>query len=95
LPSTFVLLAQLAAGDRGATGVRIAIDNVGTGHSGLSYMLKLGVDIIKIDEMFVGAIGTDRNFTTVVETLVDLAHNMRMDVVAECVENFEQVMHLH
>ncbi len=75
-------------------GVRIAIDDVGTGHSGLSYMLKLGVDIIKIDKMFVDAIGTDRNSTTIVETLVDLAHNMRMDVVAEGVENFEQVIHL-
>ncbi|MGH6994672.1 MAG: EAL domain-containing protein [Stellaceae bacterium] len=75
-------------------GVRIAIDDVGTGHSGLSYMLKLGVDIIKIDKMFVDAIGTDRNSTTIVETLVDLAHNMRMDVVAEGVETFEQVVHL-
>jgi sensor c-di-GMP phosphodiesterase-like protein len=75
-------------------GVRIAIDDVGTGHSGLSYMLKLGVDIIKIDKMFVDAIGTDRNSTTIVETLVDLARNMRMDVVAEGVENFEQAMHL-
>jgi sensor c-di-GMP phosphodiesterase-like protein len=75
-------------------GVRIAIDDVGTGHSGLSYMLKLGVDIIKIDKMFVDAIGTDRNSTKIVETLVDLAHNMRMDVVAEGVENFEQVTHL-
>jgi sensor c-di-GMP phosphodiesterase-like protein len=75
-------------------GVRVAIDDVGTGHSGLSYMLKLGVDIIKIDKMFVDAIGTDRNSTTIVETLVDLAHNMRMDIVAEGVENFEQVMYL-
>ena len=75
-------------------GVRIAIDDVGTGHSGLSYMLKLGVDIIKIDKMFVDAIGTDRNSTTIVETLIDLAHNMRMDVVAEGVESFEQVTHL-
>ncbi|MGB2585421.1 MAG: EAL domain-containing protein [Pseudolabrys sp.] len=75
-------------------GVRIAIDDVGIGHSGLSYMLKLGVDIIKIDKIFVDAIGTDRNSTTIVETLVDLARNMRMDVVAEGVENFEQVMHL-
>lgn len=75
-------------------GVRIAIDDVGTGHSGLSYMLKLGVDIIKIDKIFVDAIGTDRNSITIVETLVDLAHNMRMDVVAEGVENFEQVMQL-
>jgi sensor c-di-GMP phosphodiesterase-like protein len=75
-------------------GVRIAIDDVGTGHSGLSYMLKLGVDIIKIDKMFVDAIGTDRNSNTIVSTLVDLALNMRMDVVAEGVENFEQVIHL-
>jgi sensor c-di-GMP phosphodiesterase-like protein len=75
-------------------GARVAIDDVGTGHSGLSYMLKLGVDIIKIDKMFVDAIGVDRKSTTIVETLVDLAHNMRMDIVAEGVENFEQVAHL-
>jgi sensor c-di-GMP phosphodiesterase-like protein len=89
----FTLTRQVIAALQGL-GVRIAIDDVGTGHSGLSYMLKLGVDIIKIDKMFVDAIGTDRNSTTIVETLVDLAHNMRMDVVAEGVENFEQVMHL-
>ena len=89
----FILTRQVIAALQGL-GVRIAIDDVGTGHSGLSYMLKLGVDIIKIDKMFVDAIGTDRNSTTIVETLIDLAHNMRMDVVAEGVENFEQVMHL-
>ena len=89
----FTVTRQVIAALQGL-GVRIAIDDVGTGHSGLSYMLKLGVDIIKIDKMFVDAIGTDRNSSTIVETLVDLAHNMRMDVVAEGVENFEQVVHL-
>ena len=89
----FAATRQIIAALQGL-GVRIAIDDVGTGHSGLSYMLKLGVDIIKIDKMFIDSIGTDRNSTTIVETLVDLAHNMRMDVVAEGVENFEQVMHL-
>jgi len=84
---------QVIAALQGA-GVRIAIDDVGTGHSGLSYMLKLGVDIIKIDKMFVDAIGTDRKSATIVETLVDLARNMRMDIVAEGVENFEQVAYL-
>ena len=53
-------------------------------------MLKLGVDIIKIDKMFVDAFGTDRNSTTTVETLVDLARTML--VVSEGVENFEQVV---
>jgi len=57
-------------------------------------MLKLGFDIIKIDKMFVDAIGTDRNSTTIVESLVDLARNVRMDVMAERVENFEPVTHL-
>ena len=75
-------------------GVRIAIDDVGTGHSGLSYMLKLGVDIIKIDKVFIDSIGTDRNSHTIIETLIDLAQNMRMDTVAEGVETFEQVVAL-
>ena len=73
-------------------GVSIAIDDVGTGHSGLSYMLKLGADLIKIDKIFIDAIGTDRNSTTIIETLIDLARNMRMDIVAEGVESFEQVV---
>lgn len=89
----FAVTRQIVSALQGL-GVRIAIDDVGTGHSGLSYMLKLGVDIIKIDKMFIDSIGTDRNSATIVETLVDLAHNMRMDVIAEGVENFEQVMHL-
>ncbi len=73
-------------------GIIIAIDDVGSGHSGLSYLLKLGVDIIKIDKMFVDAINTDRHSMTIIETLIDLARNMRMDIVAEGVENFEQVV---
>ncbi len=75
-------------------GVRIAIDDVGTGHSGLSYMLKLGVDIIKIDKMFIDALGNDANSTAIIETLIDLARNMRMEIVAEGVETFEQVVTL-
>jgi sensor c-di-GMP phosphodiesterase-like protein len=75
-------------------GVSIAIDDVGTGHSGLSYMLKLGVDTIKIDKMFIDAIGTDRNSATIIETLIELARNLRMDIVAEGVESFEQVVFL-
>jgi len=75
-------------------GCKVAIDDVGTGHSGLSYMLKLGADIIKIDKIFIDSIGIDRNSNAIIETLIDLAQNMRMDVVAEGVESFEQVVHL-
>jgi sensor c-di-GMP phosphodiesterase-like protein len=72
-------------------GLRVAIDDVGTGHNGLSYILKLGVDIIKIDKMFVDAIRTEAHSQAIVETLVDLARNLRMQIVAEGVEHFEQV----
>jgi sensor c-di-GMP phosphodiesterase-like protein len=75
-------------------GIKVAIDDIGAGHAGLSYMLKLGVDIIKIDKMFIDALGQDRSSMTIVETLVDLARNMRMDIVAEGVETFEQVVAL-
>jgi sensor c-di-GMP phosphodiesterase-like protein len=77
-----------------ALGCRVAIDDVGTGHGGLSYMLKLGVDCIKLDKLFVDAIGNERYTTTIIEMMVDLARNMRMEILAEGVESFEQVAHL-
>lgn len=75
-------------------GIKVAIDDIGAGHAGLSYMLKLGVDIIKIDKMFIDALGHDNSSMTIIETLVNLARNMRMDIVAEGVETFEQVVAL-
>ena len=75
-------------------GVSVGIDDLGTGHSGLSYMLKLGVDFIKLDKIFVDAIGTERYSTTIIETLVTLARDMHMEIIAEGVETFEQVQHL-
>jgi sensor c-di-GMP phosphodiesterase-like protein len=75
-------------------GVHVGIDDVGTGHSGLSYVLKLGVDFMKVDKVFIDAIGNERYSTTIIETLVNLARDMRMDVIAEGVETLEQVEHL-
>jgi sensor c-di-GMP phosphodiesterase-like protein len=77
-----------------ALGVRVAIDDIGTGHGGLSYLLKLGVDILKIDKLFVDAIGSERYSTTIISSLVELGRNMRMDIIAEGVETFEQVAYL-
>jgi sensor c-di-GMP phosphodiesterase-like protein len=75
-------------------GCKVAIDDVGTGHSGLSYILKLGVDIIKIDKIFVEAIGSEAHSKAIIETLIDLAKNMRMEIIAEGVETFDQVTYL-
>lgn len=75
-------------------GCRVAIDDVGAGHSGLSYILKLGVDEIKIDKMFVDAIGTERHSTAIIDMLVDLSRNLRLEIIAEGVETFEQVTFL-
>src|SRR5256714_4346722 len=75
-------------------GCKVAIDDVGTGHGGLSYMLKLGANYIKIDKMFIDAIGTERYSTTIIETLIELARSMRMEIFAEGVENFDQVKYL-
>lgn len=75
-------------------GCKVAIDDVGTGHGGLSYMLKLGVNYLKIDKMFVDAIGTERYSTTIIETLINLALSMRMEIFAEGVETFDQVKYL-
>jgi EAL domain-containing protein (putative c-di-GMP-specific phosphodiesterase class I) len=49
-------------------GVHVGIDDLGTGHSGLSYMLKLGVDFIKIGKIFVDTIDTERYSSTIIET---------------------------
>jgi sensor c-di-GMP phosphodiesterase-like protein len=75
-------------------GCGIAIDDVGTGHGGLSYMLKLGANYLKIDKMFIDAIGSERYSATIIETLVSLARSMRMRLCAEGVETMDQVRYL-
>jgi sensor c-di-GMP phosphodiesterase-like protein len=72
-------------------GVRVALDDVGTGHGGMSYLLKLRVDVMKIDKLFIDALGAERQSTAIVDSLIDLAAHLGMDVVAEGVETFDQV----
>ncbi|MCR9282398.1 MAG: EAL domain-containing protein [Rhodobacteraceae bacterium] len=74
-----------------ALGVRVALDDVGTGHGGMAYLQKLGVDIIKIDKMFIDTIGSDDNSTTIVDSMVELADNLGMGIIAEGVEMEEQI----
>lgn len=86
--------ARLVIAKLQALGARVALDDVGTGHGGLSYLLKLGVDVMKMDKMFVDAIGTDRYSVAIVDSLVKLADDMNLDLIAEGVETFEQVEYL-
>ncbi len=77
-----------------ALGVRVALDDVGTGHGGLAYLQKLGIDILKIDKMFIDALGSDHASSKIVDTLVELGGNLGMGIVAEGVETMQQVERL-
>ncbi|MHA1523592.1 MAG: EAL domain-containing protein [Alphaproteobacteria bacterium] len=75
-------------------GVRVALDDAGTGHGGLAYIQSLGMDTIKIDRMFVDAIGTDAPSAPIVDALVDLGKQLKMTIIAEGVETEAQFAYL-
>lgn len=72
-------------------GFRIAIDDFGTGHSSLGYLGVLQADTIKIDKTFIQGLTHNNTHAIVTETIVLLARNLSLDVVAEGVENREQL----
>ncbi len=72
-----------------AIGVKISIDDFGTGHSSLAYLTTLPNDELKVDKSFIQAMSTDPNAETVVRAIVDLARSLKLDVVAEGVETTE------
>lgn len=75
-------------------GFRVAIDDVGVGHSGLSQLKALGASTMKIDKFFVDTITRDGSTTAIVEMLVRLARDLAMTVIAEGVETQDQVQAL-
>ena len=68
----------------------LAIDDFGTGYSSLSYLRRLPVDRIKIDQSFVCDVTASEDAAVVATTIVKLAHNLRLEVVAEGVETRSQ-----
>jgi len=75
-------------------GVRIAIDDFGTGYSSLSYLVRLPVDIVKLDRSFVAALGVSDREEAVIRAATRLAQDLGLILVAEGVETAEQVQRL-
>ncbi len=69
-----------------ASSIRVAIDDFGTGHSSLAYLARLPVDTLKIDRSFIITMLDDPNTMTLVQTIVSLAHSLKLAVVAEGVD---------
>ena len=72
-------------------GVRLAIDDFGTGHASLAYLRQLPVDIIKVDPSFVAGLGQDPTLAMLTRTIVRVGHDLGIEIVAEGIEQPEQL----
>jgi diguanylate cyclase (GGDEF)-like protein/PAS domain S-box-containing protein len=71
-------------------GVEIAMDDFGTGYSSLSHLQRFPIDCLKIDRSFVNGLGSNRNDTALVRTVVALGHTLALRTVAEGIETEQQ-----
>ncbi len=86
---TIELLLQLKE-----IGVQLSIDDFGTGYSSLSYLHRFPIDTLKIDRSFISTMGQGLENREIVQTIISLAKNLGMDVVAEGIETPEQCQRL-
>jgi diguanylate cyclase (GGDEF)-like protein len=72
-------------------GIQVMIDDFGTGYSSLSYLKRLPIDVLKIDRSFIQDTSTDPTSSAMVTTIILMAHALGLEVVAEGVENEDQL----
>jgi EAL domain-containing protein (putative c-di-GMP-specific phosphodiesterase class I) len=72
-------------------GISLAIDDFGTGYSSLSYLHRFPLDTLKIDRSFISHMDEGEDGTEIARTILPMASNLHLDVVAEGVETFEQL----
>ncbi|MGL4774265.1 MAG: putative bifunctional diguanylate cyclase/phosphodiesterase [Clostridium sp.] len=75
-------------------GISIALDDFGTGYSSLNYLTKLPIDVLKIDRSFVMDLFKNPKNRCIVENIINLSHELGIEVVAEGVEELEQIYYL-
>ena len=72
-------------------GIQLSIDDFGTGYSALSYLKNLPIDTLKIDRIFIEYVTHSEHDRTIVASIINLAHSLSLNVIAEGVETIEQV----
>jgi EAL domain-containing protein (putative c-di-GMP-specific phosphodiesterase class I) len=87
--ATSIVLHSLSA-----MGIRIAVDDFGTGYSNLSYLKRFPINTLKLDKSFVQDISESPNIATIVRSVIHMGRSLHLQVVAEGVENAQQLKFL-
>lgn len=75
-------------------GIQVALDDFGTGYSSLAYLNSFHIDILKIDGSFVKNIMVDNNCKIILKSIINMAHDLKIKLVAEGIENWQQLSYL-